>query len=184
MNFNIIDTEINDVKIIEPEPFNDFRGFFIKIFNESFFECKIANLKFVEEDHSGSYHNVLRGLHYQVNNPQGKLITITTGEIFDVAVDLRKSSDTFGKWVGTFLSEKNKKEIWIPPGFAHGFYTLSPWTEIVYRTTEFYTPQNDRTLLWNDPDIGIKWPIHKEYIPILSEKDKNGKKLKDAECFE
>lgn len=184
MKFNIIDTEIPDVKIIEPKPFVDHRGFFMKIFNEKFFEEMIAPLKFVEEDHSGSYHNVLRGLHYQVNNPQGKLITITSGKIFDVAVDLRKSSSTFGKWVGANLSENNKREIWIPPGFAHGFYVISSWAEIVYRTTEFYTPENDRTLLWNDPDINIDWPLIKEYPPIMSEKDRNGKLLQYADYFE
>lgn len=183
MKFNIIDTEIPDVKIIEPEPFVDHRGFFMKIFNEKFFEENIAPLKFVEEDHSGSYHNVLRGLHYQINNPQGKLITITSGEIFDVAVDLRKSSPTFGKWVGVILSERKKREIWIPPGFAHGFYTISAWAEIVYRTTEFYTPPNDRTLFWNDPEIGVAWPVSEEFPPLLSNKDKSGKLLKEADIF-
>ena len=180
----VIDTELPEVKILEPEPFIDHRGFFMKIFNEKFFEEYIAPLKFVEEDHSGSYHNVLRGLHYQINNPQGKLITITSGEIFDVAVDLRKSSPNFKKWVSVVLSDKNKREIWIPPGFAHGFYTLTPWAEIVYRTTEFYTPQNDRTLLWNDPEINVKWPLIKDILPVLSTKDSNGKLLKDADCFD
>ena len=180
----IVDTELPEVKILEPEPFVDHRGFFMKIFNEKFFEEYIAPLKFVEEDHSGSYHNVLRGLHYQINNPQGKLITITSGEIFDVAVDLRKSSPNFKKWVSVILSDKNKREIWIPPGFAHGFYTLTPWAEIVYRTTEFYTPQNDRTLLWNDPEVNITWPLIKGILPVLSTKDSNGKLFKDAECFD
>jgi dTDP-4-dehydrorhamnose 3,5-epimerase len=180
----VIDTELPEVKILEPEPFIDHRGFFMKIFNEKFFEEYIAPLKFVEEDHSGSYHNVLRGLHYQINNPQGKLITITSGEIFDVAVDLRKSSPNFKKWVSVVLSDKNKREIWIPPGFAHGFYTLTPWAEIVYRTTEFYTPQNDRTLLWNDPEVNVKWPLIKDILPVLSTKDGNGKLLKDADCFD
>lgn len=179
----IINTDIPEVKILEPEPFTDYRGFFVKIFNEKFFEENIFNAKFVEEDHSGSLHNVLRGLHYQINNPQGKLITIMTGEIFDVAVDLRKSSKTFGKYVSVVLSEKDKKEIWIPPGFAHGFYTLSDYAKIIYRTTTHYTPENDRTILWNDPDINIQWPI-KNMNPIMSQKDMNGKLLKDAECFD
>jgi dTDP-4-dehydrorhamnose 3,5-epimerase len=180
----VIDTRIPDIKIIEPEPFIDYRGFFVKIFNESFFETNIVPLKFVEEDHSGSYHNVLRGLHYQINKPQGKLITTVKGEIFDVAVDIRQSSKTFGQWFGINLSEENKKEIWIPPGFAHGFYTLTPWAEIVYRTTEHYMPENDRTLLWNDPEINIDWPILKELPPVLSKKDLLGKLLKDADCFD
>jgi len=185
MKFNIIDTKIPDVKIIEPEPFFDYRGFFVKIFSEKFFEENITALKFVEEDRSGSHRNVLRGLHYQEHNPQGKLITITSGEIFDVAVDLRKSSSTFGEWVGEYLSKDNKKEIWIPPGFAHGFYVVSEFAEIVYRTTEFYTPENDRTLLWNDPDIGIEWPLLMEdYPPIISKKDKNGRLFKDITYFE
>ena len=177
----IFETEISDVKIIENDPFRDHRGFFIKIFNKNTFEENVGNFDFVEEDESGSVFNVLRGMHYQVNNPQGKLITITSGEIFDVAVDLRKSSPTFSKWVGVVLSEKDKKEIWIPPGFAHGFYTLSDYAKIVYRTTTHYTPPNDRSLLWNDPDVNIKWPIPEGMIPIMSQKDLNAKLLRDAE---
>jgi dTDP-4-dehydrorhamnose 3,5-epimerase len=184
VKFNIIETKIPEIKIIEPEPFSDFRGFFVKTFHKKFFEENIASLKFVEEDQSGSYHNVLRGLHYQINNPQGKLITITRGTIFDVAVDIRRSSSTFGQWVSAFLSEENKREIWIPPGFAHGFYTLSDWSEITYRTTEFYNLSDDRVLLWNDPIININWPLINGFPPMLSERDKNGKLFKDAECFD
>jgi dTDP-4-dehydrorhamnose 3,5-epimerase len=177
----VIPLEISDVKIIEPDPFIDHRGFFMKIYNKKTFEEYIGDFEFAEEDESGSLHNVLRGLHYQVHNPQGKLITIATGEIFDVAVDLRKSSLTFGKWVSAILSAKDKKEIWIPPGFAHGFYALSDYAQIVYRTTTHYTPTNDRTLLWNDPDINIKWPIPEGTTPIMSKKDLNGALFKNAE---
>ncbi len=180
----IVETELPEVKIIEPDPFMDYRGFFVKVYNKKWFEDNIGNYQFVEEDHSGSYHNVLRGLHYQVNNPQGKFITAGQGEIFDVAVDLRKSSPNFGKWTSVILSEKNKKQIWIPPGFAHGFYTLSPWAEIFYMTTTHYTPPNDRTLIWNDTDVNVNWPIPMDISPIISKKDMSGKSLKEAEVFE
>lgn len=180
----IIETKIKDVKILEPDVFTDHRGFFVKIFNENFENENIFLSKIVEEDHSGSLQNVLRGLHYQVKNPQGKLITIMTGEIFDVAVDLRKSSPTFKQWVGEFLSEKDKKAIWIPPGFAHGFYTISDYAKIIYRTTEHYQKENDRTILWNDPEININWPIKEGIKPIMSEKDINGTLLKNSEIFD
>ena len=179
----IIDTEIPDVKIIESDPFIDHRGFFVKMYNKKIFEENIGDLEFVEEDQSGSFKGVVRGLHYQVHNPQGKLINTIFGEIFDVAVDLRKSSKTFGKWVSVILSEKDKNGIWIPPGFAHGFCVLSDYAKIVYRTTTHYTPENDRTILWNDPDINIQWPIN-DRLPIMSQKDMNGKLLKDADCFD
>jgi dTDP-4-dehydrorhamnose 3,5-epimerase len=180
----IIDTEIPDVKLIELNPFVDHRGFFVKIYNQKTFEESFGCHHFFECDISGSYHNILRGLHYQSNNPQGKFITVLQGEIFDVAVDIRKSSPTFGKWISVILSGAKKQQIWIPPGFAHGFYTLSPWAEILYMTSQYYDPSSDSTILWNDQDIGIEWPIPEGVVPTISKKDMGGKSLKDAICFE
>jgi dTDP-4-dehydrorhamnose 3,5-epimerase len=179
---NIIKTQIPDVLIIEPRIFEDERGFFYESYNEKQFAEK-TGIKpyFVQDNHSRSLKNVLRGLHYQIQQPQGKLVRVTLGEVYDVAVDLRQSSPTFGQWVGCYLSAENKRQFWIPEGFAHGFLVLSDATEFLYKTTNYYAPQFDRTLLWNDPKIGIEWPIKE--IPILSEKDQQGKPLSEAELY-
>ncbi len=138
---------------------------------------------FVQDNHSGSHRNTLRGLHYQIQQPQGKLVRAVAGEIFDVAVDLRSSSPSFGQWVGAILSAENKHQLWVPPGFAHGFLVLSEWAELFYKASDYYAPQHERTLLWSDPLIGIEWPLSPGCIPIISQKDKNGLPLDQAECF-
>ena len=174
-------TTIPEVLILEPKVFEDSRGFFFESFNEQ--ELNKAGIiqRFVQDNHSRSAKNVLRGLHYQVSHPQGKLIRVVRGEAFDVAVDLRRRSPTFGKWISVTLSEDNKRIFWIPPGFAHGFLALSQNTDFLYKTTDFYSPADERTIVWNDPDLAISWPI--EGVPILSGKDANGRSLRDAECF-
>jgi len=181
---NFIKTEIPDVIIIEPKVFKDDRGFFMESFRADLLADHGINFQFVQDNHSGSKRNILRGLHYQIKRPQGKLVRVIAGEIFDVAVDLRKSSKTFGKWVAAILSAENKKMLWIPPGFGHGFYVLSNWAEVIYKATDYYAPEYDRSIIWNDPDVGIKWPIPEGAEPILSEKDKSGKRLKEAEVFD
>jgi dTDP-4-dehydrorhamnose 3,5-epimerase len=143
----------------------------------------VITTEFVQDNHSGSAQSVLRGLHYQIQRPQGKLVRAVSGEVFDVAVDLRRSSDTFGKWVGATLTAENKRQLWIPPGFAHGFYVLSDWADLLYKVTEYYSPEWDRVLRWDDPEIGIDWPLIDDAPPILSEKDAHGKSLRDAETF-
>ena len=179
----IIPTKIPDVLIIEPKVFGDSRGFFFESFNEKVFSDKTGiKSQFVQDNHSRSCKNVLRGLHYQIKQPQGKLVRVVAGEIFDVAVDIRKNSSTFGQWVGEKLSAENKLQIWIPEGFAHGFLVLSEAAEVLYKSTDFYAPEYDRCILWNDPDIGINWNLDKE--PILSVKDRAGKLLREAEVFE
>jgi dTDP-4-dehydrorhamnose 3,5-epimerase len=180
----IYSTEIKEVLIIEPKLFKDERGFFMETFRADTLKAHGVDYNFVQDNHSGSKKNILRGLHYQIRQPQGKLIRVVAGEIFDVAVDLRKSSKTFGKWVGIVLSAENKKMLWIPPGFGHGFYVLSDWAEVLYKTTDYYAPEYVRSIIWNDPDINIKWPIPDGLEPILSEKDKDGKHLKEAELFD
>ena len=169
-------TTIPDVLLIEPKVFGDARGFFFESFNQKAFEqatgCKVA---FVQDNHSKSALNVLRGLHYQVNQPQGKLVRVVQGEVFDVAVDIRKDSKTFGQWVGEILSAENKKQLWIPPGFAHGFLTLSESAEFLYKTTDYYAPEFERCIAWDDPKIGINWPL--SAAPILSAKDRAGEGL-------
>lgn len=178
----IIPTEIPDVLIIEPKVFGDERGFFFESYNErAFLEQAGISESFVQDNHSRSAKNVLRGLHYQIQQPQGKLVRVVAGLVFDVAVDLRKSSKTFGQWVGVSLSAENKQQLWLPPGFAHGFVVLSDYADFLYKTTDFYAPQHERCILWNDPDIGIAWQIQE---PILSAKDKAGKLLKDAQVYE
>jgi dTDP-4-dehydrorhamnose 3,5-epimerase len=180
----IIDTAIPDVKIIEPTVFGDERGFFFESFNHAQFEAAIGRkINFVQDNHSKSTHGVLRGLHYQrPPNPQGKLVRCVVGEVFDVAVDVRLGSATYGKWVGVNLSEANKRQLWIPEGFAHGFYTLTDVAEFLYKTTNYYAPESDTCVLWNDPAIGIEWPF--DGLPQLSGKDKQGALLKDAKIFE
>ncbi|MDJ0619002.1 MAG: dTDP-4-dehydrorhamnose 3,5-epimerase [Calothrix sp. MO_192.B10] len=178
----VVNTDIPEVIKITPKVFKDDRGFFLESFNEQKFIDKIGiTARFVQDNHSKSQHNVLRGLHYQIIQPQGKLVRVVVGSIFDVAVDVRKSSPTFGQWVGCELSAENKDQIWIPAGFAHGFLVLSDVAEVIYKTTDYYCPQGERTLLWNDPDIGISWPLAEP--PILSAKDQVGKTLKEVEVF-
>lgn len=166
----IIDTEIADVKILQPKVFKDARGFFLESFNQKVFE-EALGLKgeFVQDNHSHSCKNVLRGLHFQIEQPQGKLVRVSSGAIFDVAVDLREESPTYLKWTGMLLSEENYRMAWIPPGFAHGFLVLSEQADVQYKVTTYYHPASDRSLLWNDPEIGIEWPL--EGAPLLSDKD-------------
>lgn len=178
----IIQTTIPDVLIMEPKVFGDDRGFFFESFHEQRWrDLTGVDLRFVQHNHSRSSGGVLRGLHYQIQQPQGKLVRVTTGEVFDVAVDIRQSSPTFGKWFGTLLSAENKRQMWVPPGFAHGFCVTSEVAEFLYLTTDYYAPEHERCIVWNDPDIGIKWPFTGE--PNVSEKDRNGKYMKDAELF-
>lgn len=177
-------TSIPDVIIIEPQVFGDSRGFFMETYREKDYKTVGITSNFVQDNHSGSIQNVLRGLHYQIKQPQGKLVRAVRGEIFDVAVDMRRSSPTFGKWVGVILSEQNRLQLWVPVGFAHGYYVLSDWAEMIYKATDYYAPEWERTLLWNDPALGIVWPFNGNDQPILSSKDSLGKLLEDAEIFE
>ncbi|AEK60642.1 dTDP-4-dehydrorhamnose 3,5-epimerase [Collimonas fungivorans] len=175
-------TNIPEVLIFEPKVFGDDRGFFYESFNERRFnELTGLNASFVQDNHSKSAKNVLRGLHYQIRQPQGKLVRVVAGEVFDVAVDVRKSSPTFGHWVGVTLSAENKRQLWIPEGFAHGFVVTSESAEFLYKTTDYWAPEFERSILWNDPAIGIDWPI--TGAPLLSGKDQVGKLLADAEVF-
>lgn len=177
---------IPDVICFTPKVFEDHRGFFYESFNERVFEQALGQPAphFMQDNHSRSAKGVLRGLHYQTKQqPQGKLVRVSQGEVFDVAVDIRKSSPTFGKWVGEILSAQNRKQLWIPPGFAHGFLVLSETAEFLYKTTNFFAPQFERCIVWNDPTIGINWKLQ-DTNPILSSKDIQGKSLIDAECFE
>jgi dTDP-4-dehydrorhamnose 3,5-epimerase len=175
--------EIGDVLLLEPRLFADQRGFFLENWNARDFGKLVGlDVSFVQDNHSRSSRDVLRGLHYQVKQPQGKLIQVIKGCVFDVAVDLRRSSPSFGRWVGAELSEHNHRQMWIPPGFAHGFLTISESADVVYKTTDYYAPQHERCLIWNEPNLKIKWPLDKE--PILSAKDKVGLPLSKAELFE
>lgn len=178
-----IPTTIPNVIIIEPRIFADERGFFLESYQKQRFSEAGIPFDFVQDNHSKSQQGVLRGLHYQIQQPQGKLVRVIAGEIFDVAVDIRKSSPTFGKWVGDYLSAENKKMLWVPVGFAHGFLVISPNAEVLYKTTDYYATQWERSILWNDPSINIDWPL-KGRIPILSPKDEAGKLLNQAEAFE
>jgi dTDP-4-dehydrorhamnose 3,5-epimerase len=178
----IIQTKISDVLIIEPQVYGDDRGFFLESFNAQKFAAETGvTLNFVQDNHSRSSKSVLRGLHYQIQQPQGKLVRVVLGEVLDVAVDIRKDSPTFGEWVSCILSAENKKQFWIPPGFAHGFVVLSDTADFLYKTTDYYAPQYERSILWNDPDIGIDWQITEE--PILSAKDRSASLLKTADLF-
>lgn len=175
-------TSIPDVLIFEPQVFGDDRGFFMESFNaRKFSELAGIEQNFVQDNHSRSKKGVLRGLHYQMENAQGKLVRVTSGEIFDVAVDIRRQSSTFGKWVGVKLSADNKRMLWVPKGFAHGFLTLSEVADCLYKVTNYYEPDHERSILWNDPEIGIEWPI--DIMPVLSIKDREGVILKNAETF-
>lgn len=179
---NIIKTEIPDVLIIEPQVFGDERGFFFESYNERTFTEKTGlQIRFVQDNHSHSARNVLRGLHYQIRQPQGKLIRVISGTVFDVAVDLRRSSPTFGKWAASTLSADNRRMLWIPPGFGHGFVVTSESAEVLYKTTDYWAPEHERCITWNDPGIGIDWPLLG--IPMVSAKDQQGRALRDAELF-
>jgi dTDP-4-dehydrorhamnose 3,5-epimerase len=180
---NVIETNIPEVLILEPRVFGDERGFFLESYNSQTFK-KVTGLSpnFVQDNHSSSNRYVLRGLHYQIQQPQGKLVRVVRGEVFDVAVDLRQNSATFGQWAGCILNAENKRLFWIPEGFAHGFLVLSDVAEFLYKATNYYAPQYERTLIWNDPTVGINWPNISEE-PILSSKDLLGASLKTAETF-
>lgn len=178
----VLPTELPDVLIFEPQVFGDERGFFFESYNDRTFSEKLGvTERFVQDNHSRSAKNVLRGLHYQIQQPQGKLVRVVVGEIFDVAVDLRKHSKLFGQWVGVDLSASNKRHLWVPPGFAHGFVVVSDMAEVLYKTTDFYAPAYERSLRWDDPDLSIAWPLDGE--PTISAKDKAGKFLSEAEVF-
>ena len=178
----ITPTAIADVLIVEPQVFADERGFFFESFNErAFAQATGIQAKFVQDNHSRSVKNTLRGLHYQVRQAQGKLVRAVAGEVFDVVVDLRRGSPTFGQWVGNHLSAENKKMMWIPPGLAHGFAVLSEYADFLYKTTDYWAPEHERTILWSDPDLAIAWPLAGE--PILAAKDRAGKRLSEAEVF-
>lgn len=180
---NVIPTAIPDVKIMQPKVFGDARGFFFESFNQQAFNEAIGSdqYAFVQDNHSRSSKGVLRGLHYQLQQAQGKLVRVVRGAVFDVAVDIRKSSPTFGQWVGAELSEENNHQMWVPPGFAHGFLVLSDTADFLYKTTDFYAPQFERAILWNDPDLAIQWPL--TVTPALSTKDQQARLLKDADIF-
>lgn len=179
---NVIKTALPDILILEPKVFGDARGFFIESYNRrTFREATGLDVEFVQDNHSSSVCNVLRGLHYQIHQPQGKLVRVVAGEIYDVAVDLRRSSPAFGRWAGFTLSAQAKQIAWIPAGFAHGFVVTSESAEVQYKTTDYYTPEHERTLLWNDPDLGIAWPLAGE--PVMTDKDRRGKPLSAAETY-
>ncbi len=178
----IIPTTIPDVLILEPKVFGDDRGFFFESYNErTWRDLTGLNVRFVQHNHSRSAGGVLRGLHYQMQQPQGKLVRVTTGEVFDVAVDIRRSSPSFGQWFGAVLSAENKRQMWVPPGFAHGFYVTSDVAEFLYLTTDYYAPEHERCIAWNDPDLAIRWPLDAE--PNVSAKDREGRSFKDADLF-
>jgi len=177
----VINTKIPDVKLLEPQVFGDERGFFMETFRDEWFKKNVANRTFVQENHSKSVKGVLRGLHYQTENTQGKLVRVVSGAVFDVAVDMRENSPTFGQWVGEILSAENKRQLWVPEGFAHGFYVLTNEAEFTYKCTDYYNPKAEHSLIWNDESVSIEWPLEGE--PSLSAKDLAGKILKDAMKF-
>lgn len=180
MGYEAYESELNDVWVLEPKVHGDSRGYFYESFNKKDFELFTSlKVNFVQDNHSKSKKNVLRGLHYQIKKPQGKLIRVIEGEIFDVAVDVRLGSPNFGYWFGIHLSENNKKQLWIPPGFAHGFLVVSEVAQVLYKTTDFYYPAHEKCILWNDKELGIKWPLN-DKIPTLSDKDINGLSLISA----
>lgn len=177
-------TSIPDVLLIEPKVHGDERGFFMETYQAQHFSKAGILDTFIQDNHSGSRQYTLRGLHYQIQQAQGKLVRVGTGEVYDVAVDIRRSSPTFGVWEGVHLSAQNKLQLWIPPGFAHGFYVLSDWAELIYKSTDYYAPQWERTILWNDPEIGIEWPLLNGQDPILSTRDTQGPLLSEADLFD
>jgi dTDP-4-dehydrorhamnose 3,5-epimerase len=177
-------TAIPDILLLTPQVFEDERGFFMETYQAQKFSAFGISSLFVQDNHSRSRQGSLRGLHYQLQQAQGKLVRVILGEIYDVAVDIRRASSTFGKWIGVNLSAENKQQLWIPPGFAHGFYVLSDWAEITYKATDYYAPQWERTILWNDPFLSIDWPLISELPPVLSPKDIQGKMLSQADLFD
>lgn len=179
----IVDTSIPEVKVIEPTVFGDERGFFMETYRASIMDELTGGKPFVQDNHSKSKQGILRGLHYQMQHTQGKLVRVVQGKVFDVAVDMRKGSPTFGQWVGEVLSADNKKQLWVPEGFAHGFYVMSETAEFVYKCTDYYAPEYDRSLLWNDADIAIDWPLVNGEQPLLSDKDKNAAVFSQADAF-
>lgn len=182
MPYSVTLTSLSEVLILEPQAFGDSRGFFFESYNaRDFARVTGQDVLFVQDNHSKSAKNVLRGLHYQIDHPQGKLVRVTHGAVFDVAVDMRRSSPHFGRWDGVVLSAENKRQLWIPPGFAHGFVTLSDSAEFLYKTTDYWFPEHERCLLWNDPSVGVSWPI--DATPLLAAKDMAGKPLSEAATF-
>jgi dTDP-4-dehydrorhamnose 3,5-epimerase len=179
---NVIQTAIPGVLVIEPVVRADARGFFVEVWHEERYRSAGVALPFVQDNHSRSAQGTLRGLHYQIQQAQGKLVRVAAGEVFDVAVDLRRSSPTFGRWVGALLSAENHRQLWIPPGFAHGFYVTSQSADLLYKCTDLYAPQHDRTLKWDDAEVGIEWPLS-DVPPLLSSKDQAGTLLRDAEVY-
>ncbi|MDN7906966.1 dTDP-4-dehydrorhamnose 3,5-epimerase [Burkholderia diffusa] len=182
MAITVTATALPEVKIVEPKVFGDARGYFYESFNGREFAALVeADVEFVQDNHSRSVKGVLRGLHYQIEHAQGKLVRVVEGEVFDVAVDIRRSSPNFGKWAGVTLSADNHRQLWVPPGFAHGFVVLSESAQFLYKTTDYWFPEHERSLLWNDPEIGIDWPLEGE--PVLAAKDAAGKRLAEAEHY-
>ena len=180
---NITPTKIPDVLIIEPKVFGDERGFFMETYNQQTFAEHGRTMNFVQDNHSRSRHGILRGLHYQIENPQGKLVRVTSGKVFDVAVDIRRSSPTFGEWVGIELSAENQRQFWVPEGFAHGFYVMSESADFQYKCTNLYAPEHERCIRWDATDLGIEWPLVNDNAPQVSAKDAEGTTLANAEVF-
>lgn len=186
MPFKVSTTSLSDVLVIEPKSFEDHRGFFLESYNERDFVAATGlNVRFVQDNHSQSSCGVLRGLHYQIEQPQGKLIRVVTGEVFDVCVNMQRNHPQFGQWTGVYLNAKDKKMLWIPPGFAHGFLVLSESSDVLYKTTDYYSPDSERCLVWDDPQVCINWPLNQipNSIPILTAKDLAGRSLSDADLF-
>ena len=179
----IIETSIPDVKIIEPKVFGDERGFFLETFRDDWFKENIADVTFIQDNHSKSSQGILRGMHYQLEQTQGKLVRVTSGEVYDVAIDMRKNSPSYGQWFGILLSAENKLQLWVPAGFAHGFYVTSESAEFVYKCTDYYAPQYEVSVKWDDPSLAITWPIITKTKPSLSAKDEDGLLFKDAPAF-
>jgi dTDP-4-dehydrorhamnose 3,5-epimerase len=179
----VVDTSIPDIKIIENQVFGDERGFFMETFRASIMDELTGGKPFVQDNHSKSAQGILRGLHYQMQQTQGKLVRVVQGAVFDVAVDMRKDSATFGQWVGEVLSAENKKQLWLPEGFAHGFYVMTESAEFVYKCTDYYAPEFDRSLKWDDPEVAILWPLVNGKQPLVSEKDENGHSFAEADTF-
>ena len=179
-----VPTRIPEIILVRPKVYEDPRGYFMEVYREDRFSAGGISRSFVQENQSRSQKGVLRGLHYQIRQAQGKLVRVLSGEIFDIAVDIRRSSSTFGQWVGMLLSAENRHQLWIPEGFAHGFYVMSDQAEVVYKVTDYYAPEWERSILWNDPQIGIEWPLGSDSLPTLSQKDIDGKPLAEAEIFD
>jgi dTDP-4-dehydrorhamnose 3,5-epimerase len=177
-------TSLSDVILIEPKVFGDSRGFFMETYNAGVFAQAGVQANFVQDNHSGSQKGILRGLHYQIRHAQGKLVRVVSGSVFDVVVDLRRSSPTFGKWMGMVLSAENKCQLWVPPGFAHGYYVMSNWADFFYKVTDFYMPEWERTITWDDPRLSIDWPLLDGLPPLLSARDAIGKRFEETEYFE